>query len=103
MSAGGSSTFFGTSSFRAGGQRARSLAASGPSAKVLIMAEIASHKNAGVLAIVLALVMTLPVLSMIFDGFDYHRMWLGCFGLGLYAVMLCFYLVIAHLVIAHPE
>jgi hypothetical protein len=103
LSAGGSSTSLEPPPSEPEGSAPATLRQGGPSAKVFTMAEIASHKNAGVLAIVLALVMTLPVLSMIFDGFDYHRMWLGCFGLGLYAVMLCFYLVTAQLVIAHPE
>ena len=56
------------------------------------------------LAVVLALVTTLPALSMIFNGFEFHKVWQGRFGIWVVrGDAVFFYPVTARLVIGHPE
>lgn len=62
-----------------------------------------SEKQSTLMAVVFPAVMTLPAVGMIIDGFTFGRFWIAYFGLGLYAIVFCFYIVTAYLVFGHTE
>ena len=67
------------------------------------MAKNLSKKHARLIALVLTLIMTLPAVGMIIDGFRFDRVWVAIFGLGLYSIMFCFYIVTGYLVFSNYE
>ena len=54
-------------------------------------------------AFVVAFVMTLPAVGMIVAGFTGSRVIVGIFGIGLYVIMISFYVVTAYLMFGHYD
>lgn len=59
--------------------------------------------HAGRMAVIFAIVMTLPVVAMIVGGFTSNRPLYAGLGIGLWAIMLCFYVITAYLVMSHED
>ena len=68
------------------------------------MTENFSEKgHAGRMAVIFAIVMTLPALAMIIGGLTCDRPLFAGLGVGLWAIMLCFYVTTAYLMMSHED